>query len=66
MGQSLSSYINCFRFQKNYTIIATCPYCNIHYGRHLTNHLHECPLKKVHTSIDRFQPGTNLRYKKPN
>ena len=64
MGQSLSVYIDCIKFKKNLKnnlIFTTCPYCNIHYGKHLTNHMKECSFKGVRKSIDRFIPGTNQK-----
>ena len=52
------------KFKKKNTnlIISTCPYCNIYYGNHLTNHINECSFKGIRKSIDRLQPGTNIRY----
>ena len=68
MGQSLSVYLDCIQFQKKFKkkntnlIISTCPYCNIYYGNHLTKHINECSFKGIRKSIDRLQPGTNIRY----
>ena len=77
MGQSLSLYIDCANFKKNLSkmnyykkknecIIQVCPYCNIHYGKYLTNHMKDCSFKGVRKSIDRFVPGTNQRYQEFN
>ena len=67
MGQSLSSIIELFqikqRFEKkSYMKINNCPYCNDHYGKHLSNHMKECPFKGISNSVDRFIPGTNQRH----
>jgi len=60
MGQSLSVYIDCFKFKndlKNSKLIfTTCPYCNVHYGKHLTNHMKECSFKGVRQSIKQSHP----------
>lgn len=49
MGQSISISVDCFQKKNSNLLISTCPYCNIHYGKHLTNHMNECPEKHKFT-----------------